>query len=46
MCTAVRMHARVRVCTYQVLLLPRTVFCIQECSSVLLLLGVNLMQQQ
>ena len=33
MCTAVRMHVRVRVCTYQVLLLLLAICCIQQCSS-------------
>ena len=43
-CTGVRMHWR--VCTYQVPLLLLAVCCIQQCSSVLLMLDVNLMQQQ
>ena len=46
MCTAARMHVRVRVCTYQVPLLLLAVCCIQQCSIVLLLLDVNLMQQE
>ena len=42
MCTAVCMHVRVRVCTFQVLLLLLPVCFIQHCSSVLLLLDVTL----
>ena len=45
MCTDVRMHVRVCVCTYQVPLLLLAVCSIQQCSSVLLL-DVNLMQQK
>ena len=44
MCTAVHMRVRVRVCMHQVPLLLLAVCCIQQCSSVLLLLDVNLMQ--
>ena len=40
------MHVRVRVCTYQVLLLLLAVCCIQQCSGMLPLLDTNLMQQQ
>ena len=46
MCTARRMNVCVRVCTYQVPLLLLPVCYIQQCSRVLLMLDVNLMQQE
>ena len=46
MFTAVRVHVGVRVCICQVPLPLLTVCRVQQCSSVLLLMDVNLMQQQ
>ena len=45
-CCIIRMHVRVLVCTCRILLLLLAVCCIQQCSSVLPLMDVNLIKQQ